>query len=541
MSHMLQPSIILLKEGTDTSQGRGQIISNINACNAVVDAIRTTLGPRGMDKLIHDGRKSTISNDGATIVRLLDVVHPAAKTLVDISLSQDAEVGDGTTSVVILCGEFLKEAKGFVEDGVHSQVIIRAFRKAVALALNKLNELAVAVASSDKTIRDDLVKISATSLNSKLIRNSKQFFSEIAVDAVLSLDADLELDLIGIKKVKGGSLEDSFLVKGVAFEKTFAYAGFEQQPKKFIKPKLILLNLELELKAEKSNAEIRLKDPSQYQKIVEAEWSIIYEKLDNIVASGAKIVLSTLAIGDLATQYFADRDIFCAGRVKVEDMRRVAKATGGSVQTNVNDIIPEVLGECGVFEERQVGAVRYNVFEECTKAKTATIVLRGGAEQFIDEVDRSLHDAIMVVRRSINNSFIVPGGGAIEMELSRYLRTHSRSIKGKEQLIINAYAKALEVIPRQLAENGGFDSINMLNKLRQRHFKGGKNFGVDIMNDGICDCLKEYIWEPKLIKENALAAATEAACLILSIDETIKNEQSEVPTQGMGGGRGGPR
>jgi len=543
MAGMMQPRIVLLKEGTDNSQGQGQLISNINACEAVCDILKTTLGPRGMDKLIHDGTRVTISNDGATIINLLDIVHPAAKTLVDISKSQDAEVGDGTTSVTLLAGEFLRNVKMFIEDGVHPQVIIKGYRLASRIALAKLKELAINISQDDPVaFRNMLLKCGGTALNSKLIYRQKDFFAEMIVTAVMHLDEDAPINLIGIKKVAGGSVTDSFLVEGVAFKKTFSYAGFEQQPKHFKNPKIACLNVELELKSEASNAEIRLKDPSQYQSIVDAEWKIIYDKLDKIAKSGAKIILSRLPIGDLATQYFADRDIFCAGRVAADDMERVCKASGGCVQTSLNDLSEEVLGVCGNFQEKQVGADRYNLFMDCPEAKTATFVLRGGAEQFIAESERSLHDAIMIVRRALTHKSVVGGGGAIEMELSKHLREYSRTIKDKLQLVVSAYAKALEVIPRQVSENAGFDSTDIVNQLRAAHAKGTTWAGVDIENEGICDTYESFVWEPALVKQNALAAAIEAACLILSIDETVKNPQAQSqednrPIQPMRGGR----
>ncbi|KAH0934111.1 hypothetical protein HID58_011228 [Brassica napus] len=524
MASMMQPQIILLKEGTDTSQGKAQLLSNINAVTAVGDVLRTTLGPRGMDKLIHDDKGSvTISNDGATIMKLLDIVHPAAKILVDIAKSQDSEVGDGTTTVVLLAAEFLKEAKPFVEDGVHSQNLIRSYRTASTLAIEKVKELAVSIeGKSVEEKKGMLAKCAATTLSSKLIGGEKEFFATMVVDAVMAIGDDDRLNLIGIKKVPGGNMRDSFLVDGVAFKKTFSYAGFEQQPKKFLNPKILLLNIELELKSEKENAEIRLSDPSQYQSIVDAEWNIIYDKLDKCVESGAKVVLSRLAIGDLATQvlrssYFADRDIFCAGRVAEEDLNRVAAAAGGTVQTSVNNIIPEVLGTCEIFEEKQVGGERFNIFSGCPSGRTATIVLRGGADQFIEEAERSLHDAIMIVRRAVKNSTVVPGGGAID------------------------------VIPRQLCDNAGFDATDVLNKLRQKHAMQsgeGASYGVDINTGGIADSYANFVWEPAVVKINAINAATEAACLILSVDETVKNPKSE-SAQGdaaagaMGRGRGG--
>mmetsp|Transcript_27648 Transcript_27648/g.70046 ORF Transcript_27648/g.70046 Transcript_27648/m.70046 type:complete len:565 (+) Transcript_27648:49-1743(+) len=529
---MMQPQIILLKEGTDTSQGKGQLISNINACQAVVDIVRTTLGPRGMDKLIHDDNgQVTISNDGATIMKLLQIVHPAANTLVQISMSQDAEVGDGTTSVVLLAGEFLRECKPYIEEGMHPQTIVKAYREACAVALKKLDTMAVHLDVMDPAARNDmLLKSAATSLSSKLVSGHKEFFAKMVVDAVNQVDGSpLGVDMIGMKKVPGGALQESVLVDGVAFKRTFSYAGFEQMTKMFTTPKIVLLNVELELKAERDNAEVRVDNVAAYQQVVDAEWDIIYEKLAKIVESGANIVLSRLAIGDLATQYFADRGLFCAGRVADDDLKRMAKAVGASVQTSCNDLNPGVLGHCAKFEEKQVGGERYNFFTGCTKAATATIILRGGAEQFLEEAHRSLHDAIMNTRRLIDNPSVIAGGGAIEMELSAHLRDYSRSIYGKHQMLIAAYAKALEVIPRQVSSNAGMDSTDVLNKLRMKHAQGGKWMGVDVVNNGVCDTFESFVWEATVMKRNALAAATEAACLILSVDETVANPASQQP------------
>merc|ERR1719370_2476822 len=300
---MMQPQIILLKEGTDSSQGIPQLISNINACEVVADAIRTTLGPRGMDKLIVVGnqQKATISNDGATIVKLLDIVHPAARALVDIAKSQDAEVGDGTTSVVLLAVEFLRLIKPLVEENVHPQILIKGYRKATQLALQKIRDIAVKIKKEDPVeMKNLLCRCAETALSSKLVARHKGFFGNMVVEAVSHLDELLPLNMIGIKKVQGGALEESQLIKGVAFKKTFSYAGFEMQPKKYSNPKIAMLNVELELKSEKENAEVRVKSVEEYQNIVDAEWNILYEKLEKIVASGVKIVLSKLPIGDVA-------------------------------------------------------------------------------------------------------------------------------------------------------------------------------------------------------------------------------------------------
>lgn len=482
-----------------------------------------------MDKLIyHEDKKIIISNDGATIIKLLNIVHPAANILVDIAKTQDDEVGDGTTSVVLLACEFLRMAKPFIEDGIHPRIIVNGYRKACNLVLDHLDELKI---DWSKRVKKDrrlmLERCAQTALNSKLIANYKQFFGPMIVDAVQSLNENLNLDMIGIAKVSGGSITETQLIKGVAFKKTFSYAGFEQQPKKLKNPKIALLQHELELKSERENAEIRISDPSQYQKLVDAEWRIIYEKLEIIVKSGAQIVLSELPIGDLATQYFADCNIFCAGRVPKGDIIRIAAATGAKLQTSITELKSSVLGTCGSFEEKQIGSERYNFFLNCPMTKTVTFILRGGADQYIQETERSLHDGIMIVKRCIQYQSIVPGGGAIEMELSKKLRQHARRIRDKSQIIINAFSKAFEIIPRQLATNSGFDSTDIVNELRYKHSKGDKYFGIDIDNERTFDTFENFIWEPTLSKYASISAACETACTILSIDETIRNPHIE--------------
>merc|ERR1719228_3226566 len=465
-----------------------------------------------MDKLIVNAKgEATISNDGATIMKLLEIVHPAAKTLVDIAKSQDAEVGDGTTSVVLLASEFLAQLRPYIEEGVHPQVVIRAMRKGTQMAVEKIKEIAVKVKRDDPAeMRSLLEKCAQTALNSKLIAGQKEFFGSMVVDAVMCLDQLLPLNMIGIKKVTGGALEDSMLVKGVAFKKTFSYAGFEMQKKKIVNPKIALLNIELELKSEKENAEVRVDNVDEYQLVVDAEWNILYEKLQKLHDAGATVVLSKLPIGDVATQWFADRGMFCAGRVVEEDLKRTMKACGGSIQSTVQNLDKD------------------------------TSVL--GSAEMMEETERSLHDAIMIVRRAMKNDSVVAGGGAVEMEVSKHLRDFSRTIYGKEQLLISAMAKAFEVIPRQLCDNAGFDSTNVLNKLRHRHAHGSVWCGVDIRSEDVSDNFEAFIWEPSIVKVNAITAASEAAQLILSIDETIKAPSNKPTPQGPlpGRGRGRP-
>merc|ERR1719464_326539 len=432
---------------------------------------------------------------------------------------------------------------------MHSQIIIKGYRQALQLCLNRIKEVSVKIGDkTDEEKRELLEKCAQTSLNSKIIAKQKVFFGKMVVDAVSSISDDLSKEDIGIKKITGGSVTDSFLVQGVCFKKTFSYAGFEQQPKSFRDPKIICMNLELELKAEKDSAEIRLTNPDDFQRIVDAEWQIIYDKLDKIVASGAKVVLSKLPIGDLATQYFADRDIFCAGRVGEEDLKRVCKATGAVLQTTINDLTDSVLGTCGKFEEVQLGNERYNMFTECNNAKSVTFVLRGGAAQYIEEAARSLNDAVMIVLRAIKTHAVVAGGGAIEMELSRFLRDRTREIRGKPQMVVSCFAKALEIIPRQLADNSGMDSTDILNRLRQVHVQdevNGRWQGVNVLEGQVDDMYAKFVWEPEIVRLNVLTAACEAACTILSIDQTIRNpasEQNEALAKGrIEGGMGGPQ
>ena len=525
--NMLNQPILVLKKGTENQQGKQQIISNIEACLALVEVIRTTLGPRGMDKMIIGDNGTTISNDGATIIKLLNIEHPAGKSLVDVAKSQDNEIGDGTTSVMIFAGELLKEAKQFIEDGMSPQIIINGYWKGLQAARKRLEECAITINDkSEEEKRNLLLKCAETSLNSKLIANYKEFFSKMIVDAVEKLEGFKDKDLIGIKHVTGGSITDSFLVDGVAFKKSFSYAGFEQQPKKFENAKVIILNVELELKSEKENSELRISNPEDFQSFVDAEWKIINKKLENIVKSGANVVLSKLPIGDLATQYFADRE------VAAEDIERVAKATGACLLQTCNDITEKSLGTCGIFEERQIGAERFNLFQECPKSKTATIIIRGGAEQFIEEAERSMNDAIMIVRRASKATSIVAGGGAIEMELSKYVRNEGMKISGKEQFVVLGFARALEIIPKTLAQNSALDAIEVMNKLRQKHNKEDDcKFGVNCFDGGIIDTYINYVWEPTILKENVLNSATEAACTIISVDQTVKNPKSEQAIQ----------
>lgn len=550
------------------------MLSNITACGAVVDVIRSTLGPRGMDKLIVDGKgQATISNDGATILKLLEIVHPAARALVDVARAQDAEVGDGTTSVVLLAGELLKQAKPFIEENVAPMVIIKALRLASELATKRLESLAIPIPRNEaKEFRRLLERCARTSMYSKIISGHGEMLSRLVVDAVLSLDrGDPDERMIGIKRVPGGAIEDAQLIRGVAFRKTFSYAGFEQQPKLFLRPLVLCLNLELELKAERDNAEVRLERVNDYQAIVDAEWQLIQNRLEAIAATGAQVVLSKLPIGDLATQFFADRDIFCAGRVPSDDMARILRLLRAPLHSTVSDL-QNACGRAKRFEERQLGGERWNfLYSEdfegvddnegvvddnslvhghdntinnsnnnnnnntinntlnnnnnntVNTLNTCTIILRGGSDQFIAEIERAMHDAIMIVRRALLADKYVAGGGAVEMELSRHLRDEAKSRPGRDQLLLTAFARALEALPRQLCDNAGCDATDLLTQLRKAHALTNNPWaGLDLETGAVIDTLAAGICEPALVKANMIAAACEAAATILSVDLSIK-------------------
>lgn len=435
---------------------------------------------------------------------------------------------------MLLAGELLKQAKPFIEENVAPQVIIKAYRLAAELASTRISSLAVPIPRQHaEEYRRLLERCARTSMYSKIINNQGDVLSKLVVDAVLSLDPnDPDERLIGVKLIPGGSIEDTTLVQGVAFRKTFSYAGFEQQPKSFLAPPVLCLNVELELKAERDNAEVRLEKVSDYQAVVDAEWQLITDRLESIAATGAKVVLSKLPIGDLATQFFADRDIFCAGRVPAEDMQRIIRATNAPLHSTINEL--STTTSCGralKFEEKQVGSERWNFLYTqdpaieilAGSARTCTLIIRGGSEQFMAEIERALHDAIMIVRRTLTAEKFVAGGGAVEMELSRFLRDEAKTRPGRDQLLLAAVARALEALPRQLCDNAGCDATDLLTQLRKAHAVNNQVWaGLDLENGCVIDTLVAGIWEPAIVKGNMIAAACEAACTILSVDLSIK-------------------
>jgi T-complex protein 1 subunit eta len=483
----------------DSRSGVAQIISNIEICNTISAFLSTTLGPYGLDKLFY-GKKTVMTNDGATILENMNFKHPVARMMAALSKSQDNEVGDGTTSVIILTTEILNCLKPLIKENYSIDLMKKCLKELRKECIQKIEELKIEFS------RENLIKLAETCLNSKNVRNDKSHFAHILVEG-LTVEDELH-----INKIQGGSLRDSLLVGGIAFEKTFTYAGYEQQPKKILNPKICCLNVELEWRSEKDNAEIRIESIGEYKNVVDAEWSIIKEKLDDIVDSGANVVLSALPIGDYATQYFARKGIFSAGRV--HDLDKIIKAFKGRIASSTKFI---ELSQCDLFEERQLGKARYNYFEGKT-AKSHTLILRGPGSEVLDEVERSVHDAICVIRTALKHKNIVTGGGSVEMELSKMCRERSLNASDERMFIYRAVSKAFEKIPSQLAENFGLDSVSVLQNLRKAH-SSNEHAGVSL--GGVGDMKLTGVYEPLEVKKNMIKAALNAAEAILMIDSTI--------------------
>lgn len=494
---------------SDTREGKPQLLSNIEMWRKVAGYIATTLGPYGLDKMFVSNDGMLITNDGATILKRKNFSHPAARLLASISENQDNEVGDGTTSVVLFASELLQKLKSLIADDFPLDVIVGTLEVLKIFCLEKVDSLKVEYSD------DLLYRIAETSINSKILKHEKEYFGRIVVDALRDSEYEKK-EMLGIKKVPGGSIRDSFLVNGVAFEKCFTYAGYEQQPKMIRSPKIVCLNVELEWKAERDNAEVRISDVSEYQRVVDAEWKIIRDKLDKVIESGANVVLSSLPIGDYATQYFARKGIFCSGRVEKEDLQRTALFAGCSVLSSTGYL---KTGSCELFEERQVGKVRYNFFTGGS-TKSRTVMLRGPGATALEEVERSLNDALMVVRRTMRTKEIVCGGGSVEMQLSHLVKEKSLEFENKQLFVGTCVAQAFEVIPFTLATNFGLDALATIQQLRRVHSKNNFHYGVSIETN-VSDMEKRCVFEPLLVKQNIIKAAFSAATSLILVDSSV--------------------
>ncbi len=529
--------VLILKEGTSRQRGKEALHLNIMIARAIAETIKTTLGPKGMDKMLIDTLGDiTISNDGATILDEMDVQHPIAKLMVEIAKAQDKEVGDGTTTSVVLAGELLKEAEKLLDKNIHSTIIISGYKKALEKAREVIKKKAIKVDLNDE---ETLKKVAMTSMRSKAVSSVRDFLAEIAVKAVKQIAEEVDgkikvdLDNIQIIKKKGGSFYDTQLVYGVIIDKEVVHPNM---PKRVENAKIALIDAPLEVEKTEIDAEIRISSPEQMQAFLEEEEKILKEMVEKIRESGANVVFCQKGIDDLAQYYLARAGVLAVRRVKKSDMEKLARATGARIVTRVEDISPEVLGSAELVEERKVADEKMVFVEGCPNPKAVSILVRGGLERAVDEAERSLRDALYAVADVLRHPYIIPGGGAIEIEIARELRKYATEVGGREQLAIESFANAVESIPRTLAENAGLDPIDIMADLRAAHEDPAKwTYGVDVTDGGVTDMMTLGVFEPAIVKDHAVKIATEAAAMILRIDDVIAASRLEEKKEEKGG------
>ncbi len=527
--------IYILREGSQRTAGRDAQRSNIMAAKAVAGAVRTTLGPKGMDKMLVDTMGDVvITNDGVTILKEMDIEHPAAKMMVEIAKTQDQEVGDGTTTAVVLAGELLKQAEELLEQEIHPTVIAAGYRAAADKSMEILKGLAIKVSAKDEEI---LRKIAVTAMTGKGSQSAREELAAIAVQAVQSVvdeDGTVDTDNITVEKKVGGGINDSMLVSGVVIDKDRLHPNM---PKSVTAARIALLNAAVEIEKTEVDAKIQITSPDQLQAFLDQEESMLKGMVDKISATGANVLFVQKGIDDLAQHFLAKAGIYTVRRVKKSDMEKLARATGGRVVTSIHEISKEDLGKAGLVEERKVSDEKMTFVQDCKNPKSVSIILRGGTEHVVDELDRAMEDALRVVGVAVQDKMLVAGGGAPEVELALRLRAYASTVGGREQLAIEAFANAMEVIPKTLAENAGLDQIDSLVSLRSQHEKGVKTSGLDMDTGKPVDMLKLGVVEPLRVKTQAINSAAEAAIMILRIDDVIASKSGG--PGGMPGGAGG--
>ncbi len=515
--------VLILKEGTQRTTGADALRTNMMAAVTIAEMLKTTYGPRGMDKMLVDTLGDvTITNDGATILDKMDVQHPAAKMLVQIAKGQDEEVGDGTKTSVIFAGELLKAAEELLAKDVHPTIIINGYKKALEEATRYAERIAKSINLSDE---ETLKKIASTALTSKAVHGVRDHFAEIAVKAVKQIVEDrggkkyVDIDNIQIIKKHGGSLADTKLVYGIVLDKEVVHPGM---PKRISDAKIALIDAPLEIEKTEIDAEIRITDPTMMKKFIEEKENILKEKVEKIASVGANVVICQKGIDDVAQHYLAKKGILAVRRVKRSDMEKLERSTKGRIITNIDDLTANDLGYAELVEERRVGEDKMVFIEGTKDPKAVSIVIRGGLERIVDEAERSFRDALCVVADIVKIPKIVYGGGAFEIEVAKHIREYATHVGGKEQLAIEAFAKALEGIVAALVENAGHDPIEMLSGLRKAHTGlDGYRYGINVFTGKVEDMEKLGVIEPLAVKVNALKAGTEAATLILRIDDII--------------------
>ena len=514
--------VLVLKESALQEKGRDAQKNNIMAAKMVCDIVKSSLGPRGLDKMLVDSLGDvTITNDGATILKEIDAQHPAAKMMIEISKTIDNEVGDGTTSSVIFAGTLLAKAEELLKKDVHSSVIIEGFQAASEKALEILSEISNKVSPDDREI---LLQVASTSMESKLISEDSESLSKIVVDSIMNITetndnkSSVDLDNLKVEKKAGGSIQDTALIKGIVLDKEVVHSGM---PKKIQQAKIALLNTAMEVEKTEMSAEIRINDPTQMQMFLEEENRMIKTMVEKVHAIGANVVICQKGIDDMAQHFLSKHGILAVRRVKESDMTKLAKATGARITSNIDDISEKDLGAANLVQQKKVESDKWVFIEGCKNPQSVTLLIRGGSQRVVDEVDRSIHDSLMVVKDVIEKPEIVAGGGAPEAVLASFLKDWSERFEGRQQLAINKFAEALEIIPLTIAENAGMDPIDTMVKLRARQSEGKKWTGINAKEGRVADMLSQNIVEPVVVKEQIIKSATEAASMILRIDDVI--------------------
>ena len=531
--------VLVLKEGSNRSRGKEALHTNIEAARIVAETVKSSLGPKGMDKMLVDSFGDvTITSDGRTILDEMDIQHPAAKMMLEVAKTQDNEAGDGTTTAVIISGELLNKAQELIERNVHPTIIIDGYKKAAEKALEVLEDIAIKI---DPDTTDYPKKVAMTSMASKLVADHREYLADIAVKAMLAVaekDGDkykADVDDVKVEKKPGESVRDTKLIQGIVLDKEVAHSGM---PKRIERAKIALLDAALEIEKTEFDAKINIESPEQMEGFLKQEEDMLHGMVDKIVKSGANVVLTEKGIDDMAQHFMARKGILAVRRNKKSDMEKLAKATGGKVVTNLDGITSADLGYAALVEERKIGDDKMTFIEGCKHPKAVTILIRGGTQRIVDEAERSVHDALCVVRDVIEEPKIVAGGGSPELEVSRMLKKYSETLPGREQLAVRAFAEALEAVPLTLTENAGLDPIDIISELRARHEKGERWAGIEVINGKAQDMTKAGVYEPLAVKKQIIKSATEASTMILKIDDVIAAGKMKTPP-GPPGGPGG--
>ena len=534
--------VLILKEGASETKGKEAQKNNINAAKMVAEIVRTSLGPRGMDKMLVDSLGDvTITNDGATILKEIDVQHPAAKMMVEISKATDNEVGDGTTSVVVLAGSLIEKAEELITKNVHPTVIVDGYRKSAVKSIELLNNIAIKVTNNDK---EQLIKIAKTSMQTKLVSKESNDLANIVVTASQQVaetssngSTRVDLDDIKVEKKSGGSIRDTRLIKGIVLDKEVVHGGM---PKRVEKAKIALINSALEIEKTEFDAKLNITSPEQMKRFLDEENTMLKSMVDKITGTGANVIICQKGLDDIAQHYLAKANVLTVRRVKESDMTKLARATGARVINNLDDLTSKDLGSADLVEERKVETDKWVFVEGCKNPKSVTVLIRGGSQRVVDEAERSIHDALMVTKDVLEKPLIVAGGGSPEAYVSAKLREWTNTLTGREQLAAEKFSEALEIIPLTLAENAGMNQIDTLTELRSKQNKGSKWAGIDARNSRISDMSKIEIFEPLSVKEQIIKSATEVASMLLRIDDVIASSKSGggmggMPPGGMGG------